>query len=124
MKVNDAVRSSVMDVFNGGGIFTTKEISKRARISEDLVRRTICSLRKAYRNGVKMPYIYTTGQGYSTDERPAHALYEGNMRIRMGVGILTNGMPVFKKCKQLASVQFAKMNIELKPKMIQLNKLL
>lgn len=124
MRVNGQMKAKVLDVFNGGGIYTTRELSKRVGVTEDLIRRLVCSLRKAHRHGAEVPYIYTTGQGYSTDVRAAHALYEGRMRIRMGVGILTNGMPVFKTCKKLAANQFSQMNMELKPKMIQLNKLL
>lgn len=123
MRVNTKLQDSLLEIFKRGGVISADDLAVKLNIDVPLIRRLVSSIRKRNRKRGDVPYIYTTGHGYSTEEKASHVLYEGQMRLRMGVGILANGMPVFKKCKQLAAAQFNKINIELRPKMLLVNKI-
>ena len=104
-----------------GGVVTTDELAKELQVKKTVVTRLIGQHRKRFLNGAKVPYIYTTGHGYTLQEDKLHVIYESGMRLKMGFGILANGTHVFGRAKKIAGPSFNTLRIAFKPKMLSVN---
>lgn len=115
----------LVSVLAKGGVWTSEELAKELDITKVKVSRVVRNVRKKFLEGkTDASYIYTTGQGYSVDEKPEYTAFESKMRLQQGYGILVNGIWVFKRCKLLAPKMFAQLSISYKPKMLTVDKLI
>jgi hypothetical protein len=108
-----------------GGVWTSDDLAKELNVQKVKVSRIVRNVRKKFlESKTDAPYIFTTGQGYSIEEKPEYVAFESKMRLQQGYGVLINGVYVFKRCKFLAPKMFTQLSIAYKPKMLTVDKLI
>jgi hypothetical protein len=105
----------LLDILNRGGVHTTHKIAKEMRIDEPRVRTLIKAIRNKFINYNLGDYIYTAPNGYTTEESKENTIYESNMRMKIGFGVLLNGSFVFRRAKRIALKEFKGLTIQYKP---------
>jgi predicted small secreted protein len=123
-KYHQSKVTELLDILKVGGVYTTKELAKELDISQQEVRMLVKQARKQVLGGKDVPWIYTTGEGYSTDDEKEYAVFESGMRMKIGFGVLVNGIPVFQKCRQIAGKELNQLCIEFRPKLLTIDGIL
>ncbi len=115
-------QEEILKFLNEETVIKTTELAKKVDMSTIQLRLAIKQLRKKFLAGEEnIDYIYTTKGGYTTRGSKEDVMYESQMRLKLGIGVLVNGVYVFKRCKKIAKTDFSKLNIAYKPKMLTLN---
>lgn len=121
MKNTESDKQRLLEILKRGGTWSTIELSKSLNVEKKQISELVRQLRRSFlENGEVDVYVYTTKGGYSIDEKPENVIYEAHLRMALGVGILLNGVYVFKRGNNIAHKQFINMNIAYKPKLIEL----
>ncbi len=115
---------ALLVVLEQGGIWTVDNLARELLIDRKKLRLLVASLRRKFMAGHDVPYIFTTGTGYTIEEKPEHIAFESRMRLRQGYGILLNGIYVFKRYKQLSPKAWDNLYVSFKPRVLPINKLL
>ena len=114
-------KEELLEILQHGGAHTSKSLCEELGIEDRLeVCRLVRLIRKDHINKGKSPYIYTTKHGYSLETNASDVIYEANMRLRIGIGTLLNGAPIFMKAKKIASAQLGKLKVQYKPDMLKI----
>lgn len=113
-----------LEILKRGGVHTSTEIGEEIGIKPFLVCKMIGALRKSHLLNGKTPYIFTTKNGYSLESNSSGVIYEANMRMKMSVGVVLNGLPAFQKAKKIASTQLLGLRAQYKPDFIKIGSLI
>lgn len=123
--LRDSKAKELLAFLSKGGIWNTSELAKELSVDKKKVTNLVQNVRKHFLKGEEgIPYIFTTGIGYTLEEKPEHTAYETKMRMQHGYGVLMNGVYVFKRCKQIAPKMFEGLSIAFKPKMLTVARLI
>jgi len=117
---------NLLDIMQDGAIHSAEELADELNRTKDRVRLVVKKARQKFNNGDLDVdcWIYSTRGGYTIDEKPEHVMHEARMRYRMGIGVILNGAHVFSTAKRIAIKDFGTLQIELKPKMLSMGKLI
>lgn len=115
----------VIDIIERDGVVTVQELSFETDLTVQRVRGIISYINKRHLSHPdKVPHIYTTGKGYSIEQKKEYSVFETGYRMKSAFGILSNGMPAFRHCKLVAPKAFAAIRANFNPSSLTLNKLL
>lgn len=110
-----AKEQELLDILNRGGIYSTTKLSKEMRLVDSKVRALVHSIRYKFLDGFGDTYIYSTPTGYTIEESKENTIYESNMRMKLGFGVLLNGAHIFKRAKMIAPKEFRGITVQYKP---------
>jgi len=113
----------LIEVLERGGTWSTQELADELNLEKHAIRALVGRVRKSFleEENSTVPYIYTTKGGFTLEGKPEDVVYESKLRYAIGVGVLVNGVFVFKRCKKISPKQFANLNVTYKPKMLMFN---
>jgi len=116
----------LLDIMQDGGVYTVDQLSDELNRTKERVRRIVKRARDKFNDGNKSVdyWVYSTRGGYTIEEKPEHAMHETRMRMRMGMGVILNGAHVFRTAKRIAARDFGAFQIEHKPKMLTMGRLI
>ena len=124
MKELTIEEKGVLEVLDKGGVWGSKEMADHLSIEIPKLRDVVRKIRKKFLGGMEVPYIFTAKGGYTVDEKPEYVMYEARLRMALGVGVLLNGVHVFRRGKRIAAKNFSVLRVEYKPRMAELEKVL
>lgn len=96
------------------------QLAKKLDITVESVGRQIKVIRRRVMQGMKIPYIYISANGYTCLETKENVLYEARYRINHGIAIIRNGMYVFAKCRKLSPSAFNELKVMYRPRLEKL----
>lgn len=119
-KVLNKIETELLTYLEKNSGKTTEELSKHMGIHPSRIGYTIRMLRKKHEDEYDIPYVYTSPDGYTLEEKVSNMAYETKRRLNMGTSIIMNGAYVYKKLKQKSLKGFQQIFVEYRPKMLQL----
>lgn len=144
MRVLKGQLGDLYDALHQGGSWTTTELCREVGFSSDFysrerVRTLIGLLRKKFRqsaveydnpwmfqNGGKaeeLLWVGTDFSGYTLVRNATVRAFECRMRANQSVNIALNGAPAFVDFKRLAPKAFFNMSIDIKPRLLKVDRL-
>ena len=144
MRILKGQLCDLYEALHQGGVWTTTELCKVLGFPEDFysrerVRSLIGQLRKKcrqsaiefdnpwmFQNGDRLEVLLWIGTdfgGYTLIKNASVRAFECRMRAGQSINIALNGAPAFLDLKRLAPKAFATLSIDIKPRLLRMNRL-
>lgn len=145
MRILKGQLNDLYEILNRGGVWTTVELCKELGFSADFysrerMRALIGQLRKKFRqsaidcenqwmfkNEDELAPILWAGTdfgGYTLIKNASVRAFECRMRAGQSVGVALNGAQAFIDFKKLAPKAFTTLSIDVKPRLLKMNRLI
>ena len=114
----------LLDILKGGGVYSVNDLADEMNRTKERIRRIVSRVRRRFNDGDERfdSWIFSTANGYSIEEKAEHAAFETRLRMRMGMGVIMNGVHPMKTMKRMLPKQFEQLSLEFKPRLITMNK--
>lgn len=99
-------------------------IMQRLNLSDKTVTNAVRYLRFLHRNNGDYSYIYTSPSGYTLQKTKSAVVYESRMRVSQMIGMGINSTFVLNQCKKMAILEFKRISMEYKPKLLKMSRFL
>ena len=119
-KVLNKIETELLTLLEKGRALTVGDLKKRMGIKPTRIMYTVRMLRKKFLDDYDVPYVFTSPDGYTLDDKISNLAYETKFRFNMGTAIILNGAYVYKRLKQKSLKNFQEVFVEYKPKMLEM----
>jgi hypothetical protein len=116
----------MIEILSRGGVHSSADLAEELNRPKRRISGIVRRARQMFMDGSDKVdvRVYSTKGGYTIEEKPEHVMHEARFRICMAAGVLLNGAHVFKTARQIAQKDFITLQVEYKPRMIEMGKLI